>query len=303
LLKKKKLAEEERKAEEKSKAQEEKVRKENLKQERQAEEINHSIYEEALAYEASVESGEEPSAFFGGRKNEQIKQIKNFLKQNIPYEQWCLNRDVGSNLSGTHKDQLSKEVTEVFPGLHISSFLTLPENSFSKHDIKTVIELSDNIHDLKNTKVLHINLSKVAKALDDTFSIVADEVVNAKKQDHAVLISCEETTGLAATICMAYLIKYEGWNVKTAAYIIKERRPNIVLDQTMIVQLEAWKHQLWKQKLFENMFHLFVSWIPLLLLIGVFVFLLRMYQEEVERIYMEDKQTPEYEYFDILKWP
>jgi len=291
------------KAEAKRKDEEERVKKEILLQKRQAEEINHSIYEETIANEASVQSGEESTAFYGGRKNEQIKQINSFLKQNIPYEQWCLNKNVVSNLSGTHKDQLSKEVTEVFTGLNISSFLTLSENSLSKHDIKTVIELSHNHQDVRNTEVFHINLSKVTEPLDDIFSKVADKVSDAKKEENAVLITCEDSTGLAAIMCMAYLIKYEGLDVKTAAKIMKERRPNSVLDQHMMVQLETWKKKLWKQKLLENLINLVLSWIPLLLILGVFVFLLRMFQEEIERIYKEDKQTPGYEYFDILRWP
>jgi len=151
--------------------------------------------------------------------------------------------------------------------------------------------------------VFHINLSKVTEPLDDIFSKVADKVSDAKKEENAVLITCEDSTGLAAIMCMAYLIKYEGLDVKTAAKIMKERRPNSVLDQHMMVQLETWKKKLWKQKLLENLINLVLSWIPLLLILGVFVFLLRMFQEEIERIYKEDKQTPGYEYFDILRWP
>ena len=151
--------------------------------------------------------------------------------------------------------------------------------------------------------MLHINLSKDDSTLEDTFAQIADKVATIKKQDLAALISCEKSTGLAATMCLAYLLKYEGVGVKAATKVLKERRPNAVLDQLMIVKLEAWQKKLWRQQFLDSLLYTFMSWLPLLLLLGLLFFLLKIFQREMEKIYEEGKKTPEYEYFDILKWP
>jgi protein-tyrosine phosphatase len=64
----------------------------------------------------------------------------------------------------------------------------------------------------------------------DNFDKIADKIENTKKDGGNVLISCEESTGLAATLSIAYSIKYEGISVKNASKTVSKKRPNIYLD-------------------------------------------------------------------------
>ena len=129
---------------------------------------------------------------------------------------------------------MSKEVTEVFPGVHLGSFLTLSENCITKHKIATVIEISREVHDIPAADaVIHIQMN--GAATDESFDKIADNIENTKNEVSNALISCEESTGLAATLSIAYAIKYEGMSVKDASKDVSKRRPEAELDQTTLI--------------------------------------------------------------------
>ena len=132
-------------------------------------------------------------------------------------------------IAGAKQDQLSKEVTEVFPGVNLASFLTLSGHSITKYGIVTVIEVSKELHDVPAVDtVTHIQMN--GASTEDNFDKIADKVANTKKDGGNVLISCEESTGLAATLSIAYSIKYEGISVKNASKTVSKKRPKIYLD-------------------------------------------------------------------------
>jgi len=291
------------------------IEAERLAECRRIEEAKLLAFDEAVAYEASHIAGNEPPVFYGGRKNVQIQQIQKFLIENIkyanikrfmndkpPYLQVDLTASKVSNLEGAKQDQISNEVTEVFPGLHLGSFLTLSENCITKHGIATVVEVSKELHDVPTVDtVTHIQMH--GASTDENFDKIADRVEEARKEGGNTLISCEENTGLAATLSIAYAIKYKGMTARVASKTVSKRRPKAGLDQTTLIKLSAWEWKLRRKLLYQNTMNMVATWLPLVSVLALLCLGLRLFQDEIERQHQEEKTTPEYEYFHILKWP
>ena len=193
-------------------------------------------------------------------------------------------------------------MTEVFPGVHLGSFLTLSENCNTKHKIATVIEISREVHDIPAADaVIHIQMN--GAATDESFDKIADNIENTKNEGSNALISCEESTGLAATLSIAYAIKYEGMSVKDASKNVSKRRPKTELDQTTLIKLSAWERKLRRKQLCQKTMQMLTAWLPMVSVLGLLCLALRLFQDEIERQHQMEKETPEYEYFHILKWP
>jgi hypothetical protein len=206
-------------------------------------------------------------------------------------------------IGGPLEDQLSKAVTEVIPGLHLAGYLTLSQHDLTKYCIKTVIAVTKDHNLIPNTEMLYIDLSEDKETLGDIFTAVAAKVANAKEQGHAALICSETSTGLAATMCLPYLLKYQGITLEAARNLMKERRPNAALDPRLLSKLDAWQKKLWRQQFGQNLVQIIGSSLPLVMMMGMMFWMVRMFQRKMERQYEEEKKTTEYEYFDILKWP
>lgn len=193
-------------------------------------------------------------------------------------------------------------MTEVFPGVHLGSFLTLSENCNTKHKIATVIEISREVHDIPAADaVIHIQMN--GAATEESFDKIADNIENTKNEGSNALISCEESTGLAATLSIAYAIKYEGMSVKDASKNVSKRRPKAELDQTTLIKLSAWERKLRRKQLCQKTMQMLTAWLPMVSVLGLLCLALRLFQDEIERQHQMEKETPEYEYFHILKWP
>ena len=193
-------------------------------------------------------------------------------------------------------------MTEVFPGVHLGSFLTLSENCNTKHKIATVIEISREVRDIPAADaVIHIQMN--GAATDESFDKIADNIENTKNEGSNALISCEESTGLAATLSIACAIKYMGMSVKDASKDVSKRRPEAELDQTTLIKLSAWERKLRRKQLCQKTMQMLTAWLPMVSVLGLLCLALRLFQDEIERQHQMEKETPEYEYFHILKWP
>merc|ERR1719154_743833 len=260
-------------------------------------------FEEAIVMKASEIATKEPSAFFGGRKNEQTKKIQKLLTENIPFQETAPTPiiEVFTLKDTAHQDQLSKEVTEVFPGVHLASFLTLSESRLTAYRIDTVVEVASELHDLATEAVVHIKQEGVDT--EDNFHNIADKIACTINKGGKVLISCEDSTGVAATLSVAYAVKYQGIRVKNAAKSISKKRPQADLDPTILIKLSAWQWKLRREQLFQQTLQVVATWLPMLSMLGLLCLALKLFQDEIEQQHQMEKITPEYEYFDILKWP
>ena len=87
------------------------VEAEKLAKYKRIEEAKHTAYEEAIATEASSIAGNDPPAFYGGRKNVQIQQIQKFLIENIPY--MTIKNLLNDNIPYVQMDLTAREVSKL----------------------------------------------------------------------------------------------------------------------------------------------------------------------------------------------
>merc|ERR1719154_717373 len=287
---------------EKAKEERKRAEAEQLAEYERIKKARRIAFKEAIVMKASEIAGKEPSAFFGGRKNEQTKKIQKLLTENIPFKETAPTPSIDVfTLKGAQQDQLSKEVTELFPGVYLASFLTLSESRLSAHMVDTVVEVARELHDLAAEAVVHIKQEGVDT--EDNFDKIADKIACTINKGGKVLISCEDSTGLAATLSIAYAVKYQGIRVKNAAKSISKKRPQADLDPTILIKLYAWQWKLRREQLFQQTLQVVANWLPMLSMLGLLCLALKLFQDEIERQHQMEKISPEYEYFDILKWP
>eukprot|EP00092_Neocalanus_flemingeri_P001879 GFUD01002006.1.p1 GENE.GFUD01002006.1~~GFUD01002006.1.p1 ORF type:complete len:836 (-),score=280.54 GFUD01002006.1:475-2982(-) len=246
---------------------------------------------------------------FSSKKDQQMAKIKDFLKDPNSTENEEVKLDVRLRQSDTEKEESSKEVTKILDCLCLASYTVLTECDTSKDGVTSVIEISTSHKPLARTDVLHIKISEDNVALEDNFEQIADKVENSRKDGGKVLIVCENSSGLAATLCVPYLVKYEGMSTRSAAKIVEERRQHAKLHAGTLLRMEEWERKMRGRKLSGGVSSLMASWLPMLfvILLGYMVF--KMVFERMDREHTEEKRTTTdmyirlYEYFDVRKWP
>merc|ERR1719445_2590912 len=124
---------------------------------------NIAKYEKLIADEAEIVAGEEPPAFFGGRKFEQVENIKAFLRNIITLDQFIqAPNSFQSKIKALMNTELSRDATELFPGINVANFLTITTGTLEKNDIETIIEVSDKCQENNHLRsVLHVDANKV----------------------------------------------------------------------------------------------------------------------------------------------
>jgi len=246
---------------------------------------------------------------YASKKEQQIAKIKDFLKDPNSTKSDEIKLDVRLRQSDTEKEESSKEVTKILDGLYLASYTALKESDASKDGITSVIEISSNNKPLAKTDVLHIRLYEDNAALEDTFEQIADKVENSRKGGGKVLIACEQSTGLAAVLCIPYFIKYEGMSAREAAKILEEKRHLAKLHTGTLLRIEEWERKLQAGKLSGGLSSFVASWLPMVFVILLGYLVLKMVFERVDREHMEEKRSTSdmymklYEYFDVRKWP
>jgi len=283
--------------------QEEELRKIREEKRRSYEE-NLVKYEKIISAEAELISGTHPPAFFGGRKFEQIEKIKTFLRATISLQQF-INDPCSFNvlLQGLKNEELSKDVTELFPRINIANFLTVSGWMLEKNNIETVIEVSDFSQENDHLKsVLHVDAQNADG--EENFNLIADLIEQKKLTDSSVAIICEKGPQVAATLSLTHPIKYDGVKTSKAAEIVLKKKPSIQLDERIMRKLKLWEWKVRKERMIRRTVELTASQLPLMSVMALFWLGLRMLQDKVEREHRRDeKDLCDYDYFDIIRWP
>ena len=181
--------------------------------------------------------------------------------------------------------------------------MALSENSITKHKIQNVIAISSELFEIDAADVLNIELPKDDETLQNSFDQIADKISSSKKSGGETLVCCEESTGLAAALCLAYPVKYDGVSVETAVTVVEKCRPNVKLSSSTVNKLKIWESRIRREQLSQETFQQVVSLLPMLSVLWFLCVALKVLQDEIQCRHDEDKKSSEYEYFDVLQWP
>ena len=205
-------------------------------------------------------------------------------------------------IAGLKCEQLSHDVTEVFPRIATANLLTLTGKILEKNNIETVIEVSEACQENYHLKsVLHIDTEHVDS--DESFNLIADLIEQKKQSDNNVAIVCEKGQQLATTLALTHPIKYEGYKTRVAADIVLKKKPQLKLNENVMMKLKKWEWKVRKERMIKRSVEIAVSQLPLMSVMALFWLGIRMLQEKVEREHRKEKDICDYDYFDIIRWP
>lgn len=121
-------------------------------------------------------------------------------------------------------------------------------NILKKYDIDTVINISYEIpnyytEDIKyyNIKIYDINETDILIHLDDFIKFIKNE--KKKKEKKNILIHCYMGSSRSASLVVAYLCRYHGFNVENAINFIKDKRELININIKFIEDLKKWNKE------------------------------------------------------------
>ena len=215
---------------------------------------------------------------------------------------FCLTFFLFKNLSVSKKEEISHEVTELFPGISVASYLTVSDAALDRNSIETVVEISENIQEHNHLKsILHVDREN--SETEENFNLIADLVEQKKKYNANVGIICEGSSQIAAALCMTHPIKYDGIETDKAAQIVIKKKPQVKLDDKLLLKMRKWEWKVKKERWLKRSVEAAASRLPLLSVVALFWLAIRILQDKVEREHTADKDSAEYNYFDIIRWP
>ena len=198
---------------------------------------------------------------------------------------------------------MSHEVTELFPGINVASYLTVSESALDRKSIETVVEVSEKIQEHNQLKsILHVDRENAET--EENFHLIADLVEQKRRSEASVGIICEESAQLAAALCLTHPIKYDGIETFKAAQIVLKKKPQMKLDDKLLAKMKKWERKVRKERFLKRSVEVAASQLPLLSVVGLFWLAMKILQDKVEREHRAEGRDPaEYDYFDILRWP
>merc|ERR1719369_1186961 len=246
---------------------------------------------------------------FKSKKEEQMSRIKDFLKDPNSPTTKDIQLDVRLKKTDSEKEESSKEITKIFDHLYIASYAAVKENQTGVEEISSAIEISNRPNLKSFQDVLHIVYSDENVMLKTIFEKIADKVENTKKMGGKILITCEQSTGVSAAMCIPYLIKYGKLNTREAVKMLEKKRKQAKPNPGIIIRLEEWEAKQSQLGVTGGFSALLVSWFPMLFIIILGYLLFRKIFDVVEKDHTIEKRsdadfyTKLYEYFDVRKWP
>jgi len=124
----------------------------------------------------------------------------------------------------------SMDITRVCDGLYLSDFDSLTEEKIQARNISFIVNATT---EKPNLDFLNVEFMKLdiydspAENIRQFMDVCADKIRAVKEAGGCSLIHCAFGVSRSVTICLAYLVKYEGKTLREAYFDLKYRRPII----------------------------------------------------------------------------
>ncbi|KAJ1148945.1 hypothetical protein NDU88_001769 [Pleurodeles waltl] len=153
-----------------------------------------------------------------------------------------------SRLQSTATISLLSSVDQITPSLYLSNASVARHRGLlSAKRITCVINATLDVQrpSWPGVDYLRVPVADLPHAqLSDYFDRVADRIRMVERRNGRTLVHCMAGVSRSATLCMAYLMKYEGVTLKEAHHWVRSRRPAICPNIGFWRQLIAYEHQL-----------------------------------------------------------
>jgi len=205
------------------------------------------------------------------KKEMQLEKMKNFLKDPDKNDEQEINLDIRFKKTVQQKEKLSPVITEVSEGLTFANFDTV-----KKIDNQHKILLIGTDPNSEMTKPYsNLPLESEEELSSDHFAELAERIHDELKNGNKVIMtSACYSSGLSASLCIPYLVKYQGMQVTEAVQHIQGVRPTVELPPAVTVKLEDWARSDTKNaNNMDSISSVSLSWLPMVFFL-LFLFLL-----------------------------
>ena len=150
-------------------------------------------------------------------------------------------------LIGSHKAAVLKrmDITEVCEGLYLSDFESLTAEKITSRGVTTIINaaaLERPKIEMPGVNVIQLPIYDVpTENIGKHFDETANTIQLTKENGSNTLVHCALGISRSVTICLAYLVKYGKMTLRSAYFMLKEKRPIIRPNEGFWKQLIAFE--------------------------------------------------------------
>lgn len=139
------------------------------------------------------------------------------------------------------------ELSEITPHLYLSSALAANEKNVKKFGISTVVTAAKELFKQPvgdGVEVIQLDVSDTPKEdLSKYFEQISTVIKESKERNEKVLVHCMAGVSRSATLCIAYLMRHEGYTFNEAMIHVKCRRSIVRPNLGFIDQLKEWEKE------------------------------------------------------------
>ena len=227
------------------------------------------------------------------KKELQLEKMKNFLKDPDKGEDQEVNLDIrlkktGNDedsflkqvllndiISDSEKEEISEVISKIVDNIYFCSYKAVKELNLQRENITKVIIVSES-----QTKTDfeiacdHIQITSEDNISPDNLTNVAEKLNQEVVAGNKVLVTSQINTGVSACLCIPYLVKFRGMQVREAVQLIENMRPTLLLQPAVIVKIEEWAASISNmENKIKSITSLSQTWLPMIFFL-LFMFML-----------------------------
>uniref|UniRef100_T1IQY8 protein-serine/threonine phosphatase n=1 Tax=Strigamia maritima TaxID=126957 RepID=T1IQY8_STRMM len=142
------------------------------------------------------------------------------------------------------------QIAQLTDHLYLSGARAVQFSRIAERGITCIVNVTI---ELPNLPIPHVDYLKIP--VDDTpysnlysyFDVAADKIAEVRKKGGKTLVHCIAGVSRSVSLCLAYLMKYEGMSLRKAYFHVKARRPIAHPNHGFFKQLIEYERRLFGQ--------------------------------------------------------
>ena len=209
------------------------------------------------------------------KKEIQLEKMKNFLKDPNKDDDQDIKLDIRMKKTKEKQEEQSTEINEITNNVYLANLASIKESSLQEHSISKVLLISDSL-DLRLESITchHHSLKSEEELGPQHFTDITKHIHETVEDNKNILVTSSFGSSFSAILVVAYLTKFQNFQVADAIKQIEQARPHLTYNPRQVIKIEEWiKSNETKDKTkLEKMNSLSQTWLPMVFF-SLFLFL------------------------------
>ena len=178
-------------------------------------------------------------------------------------------------ISDAEKEEISETFSQVADNIYFCSYKAVKELNLHREKITKVILLSEAPIKLDiEAATDHIQFTSEDDITSDYLTTLAENLNKEVGAGNKIVMTSKINTGVSACLCIPYLVKFRGMQVREAVQLIENMRPTLLLQPAVIVKIEEWATSISNvDNKIKSITSLSQTWLPMIFFL-LFLFML-----------------------------